>query len=66
MNIFWGVNILWIFFGGSSQNWASFRLITLLFRAFFKVKGTKLRYFFGLLKFQYFLGCLIFLIFFWG
>ena len=22
---FWGMNILWIFFGGSSQNWAIFK-----------------------------------------
>ena len=65
MNIFWGMNILWICFGGSSQNWASFRLITMHFGAFFKVKSSELGYFFGLLKFQiFFLGCLIFLIFF--
>ena len=45
-----------IFFG-SSQSWASFRLITMHFRAFFKVKGTELGYFLGLLKFQiFFLG----------
>ena len=25
MNIFWGMKILWIFFGGSSQNWTIFR-----------------------------------------
>ena len=25
MNIFGGIKILWIFFGGSSQNWTIFR-----------------------------------------
>ena len=25
MNILWGMNILWIFFCGSSQNWIIFR-----------------------------------------
>ena len=55
------VDIFFFFFfwggGGSSQNWASFRVISMHFRVFFKVKGTELGYFFGLLKFQ---------IFFWG
>ena len=52
-------------FGGSSQEWASFRLISMQFRVFFKAKGTEFGYFFGLLKFQIFFGgCLIFLIFF--
>ena len=40
--------------GGSSQNWASFRVISMHFRVFFKVKGTELGYFFGLLKCQIF------------
>ena len=38
MNIFWGMKILWIFFGGSSQNLASLRVISMQFRVFFKVK----------------------------
>ena len=38
MNIFWDMKILWIFFGGSSQNWASFRLISMQFRAFLRSK----------------------------
>ena len=38
MNIFWGIKILWIFFLGSSQNWASLRVISMQFRIFFKVK----------------------------
>ena len=52
MNIFLDMKILRIFFGGSSQNWASLRVISVHFRVFFKVKGTELGYFFGLLKFQ--------------
>ena len=52
MDIFFGGG------GGSSQNWASFRLISMHFRVFFKVKGTELGYFFGLLKFQIFFGVL--------
>ena len=43
-------------FGGSSQNWASLRVISMQFRGFFKVKIQKLGYFFGLLKFQIFFG----------
>ena len=56
MNIFLDMKILRIFFGGSSQNWASFRVISMHFSAFFKVKGTELGYFWGLLKFQIFFG----------
>ena len=48
------VNIFFFWGGGSSQNWASFRVISMHFRVFFKVKGTELGYFFGLLKFQIF------------
>ena len=51
---FLDMKILRIFFGGSSQNWAIFRVISMHFRVFFKVKGTELGYFFGLLKFQIF------------
>ena len=40
--------------GGSSQKWASLRLISMHFGVFFKVKGTEFEYFFGLLKFQIF------------
>ena len=57
MNIFLGyedfVDIYW----GSSQNWASFRVISMQFRVFFKVKVQNWDIFLGLLKFQ---------IFFWG
>ena len=43
-------------FSGSSQNWASLRVISMQFRVFFKVKVQNWDIF-GLLKFQ---------IFFWG
>ena len=52
--------------GGSSQNWASFRVISMHFRVFFKVKGTELGYFLGLLKFQIFFGLLDIPDIFWG
>ena len=45
-------------FGGSSQNWTSLRVISMHFRVFFKGQCTELGYFGGLLKFQYFWGCL--------
>ena len=66
-NIFGGhedfVDIFW----GSSQYWASLRVISMQFRFFFSGQGTELGYFLGLLKFQiFFFGCLKFLIFFWG
>ena len=32
---FWGIKILWIFFGGPSQNWTSLRAISMKFRVFF-------------------------------
>ena len=60
MNIFGGgggMKILWIFFGGSSQNWTIFRGHFLHFKFFSYSQGTELGIFFGLLKFQ---------IFFWG
>ena len=56
MNIFWGMKILWIFLG-SSQNWASLRVISMQFRGFFLRSRYRIGIFFGLLKFQ---------IFFWG
>ena len=45
---FLDMKIFWTFFLGSSQNWASFRFISMHYRVFFKVKGT---------EFGYFLGC---------
>ena len=46
------------FWGGSSQNWASLRVISMHFRVFFKVKVQNWDIFFGLLKFQIFVGVL--------
>ena len=41
MKIVWGMKIVWLFFvgggGGSSQKWASLRVISMHFRVFFKV-----------------------------
>ena len=51
---------------GSSQNWASLRVISMHFRIFFKVKVQNWDIFFGCINFKYFLECLKFLIFFWG
>ena len=56
MNIFWGYEDFEVIFLGSSQNWASLRVISMQFRVFFKVKVQNWDIF-GLLKFQ---------IFFWG
>ena len=39
-------------FGGSSQNWAIFRVISMHFRVFLKVKVQNGGYFFALLKFR--------------
>ena len=66
MNIFLAMKILWIFFGGSSQNWASLRVVSMHFRVFFKVKGTELGYFLGLLRFQIFFWVLDIPDIFWG
>ena len=38
MNIFWGYEDFVGIFLGSSQNWASLRIISMQFRVFFKVK----------------------------
>ena len=38
MNIFGGCEDFVDIFGGSSQNWASLRVISMHFRVFFKVK----------------------------
>ena len=64
MNIFWGYEDFVDIFFGSSQNWASLRVISMHFRVFFKVKVQNWD-FFGLLEFQIFFGgCLKFLILF--
>ena len=57
MYIFGGYEDFVDFFLGSSQNWASLRVISMHFRVFFKVKVQNLDIFWGLLKFQiFFLG----------
>ena len=38
LNIFWGYEDLVDIFLGSSQNWASLRVVSMHFRVFFKVK----------------------------
>ena len=57
MNIFGGYEDFVDIFLGSSQYWASLRVISKHFRVFFKGQGTRLGHFFGVAKFQ---------IFFWG
>ena len=58
MNIFWGMKILWIFFGGHPKIGLVLGVISMYFRVFSSGKYTEFRYiFFGLQKFQ---------IFFWG
>ena len=66
MNIFWGYEDFVDMFWGSSQNLVILSVISMHFRVFFKGQGTDLGYSFGLLKVQIFLGCLKFLIYFWG
>ena len=39
MNIFWGYKDFVDIFGGSSQNWASLRVISMQFRVFYKGQG---------------------------
>ena len=56
MNIFWGYEDFVDIFLGSSQNWASLRVISMHCRVFFQGQGTELGYFLGLLKFQIFFG----------
>ena len=43
-------------FLGSSQNWASLRVISMQFRVFFKVKVQNWDIYLGCLNFKYFFG----------
>ena len=52
INIFWGMKILWIFFGGHHKIGLYLEVISMHFRVFSEGQGTELRIFFGLLKFQ--------------
>ena len=49
------MKILWIFFGGSSHNWASLRSLLCILGSFFR---SSLGYFFGVAKIQIFFGVL--------
>ena len=53
-------------FLGSSQNWASLRVISMQLRVFFKVKVQNWDFFLVAKISNIFLGCLKFLIFFFG
>ena len=66
MNIFWGYEDFVDIFWGSSQNWASLRVISMHLRVFFLGQCTELGYFLGLLKFQIFFGVLGIPDIFWG
>ena len=57
MNIFWGMKILWIFFGGLHKIGLYLGFISMHFRVFSLGQGTEWGLFLRLLKFQ---------IFFWG
>ena len=66
INIFWGRRILWIFFGGNHKIGLYLGVISMHFRVFSQGQGTELGVFFGLLKFQIFLGVLEIPDIFWG
>ena len=51
---FGGMKILWIFFGGSSQNWTVFRGYFYAFEGLFLRSLYRMGIFLGLLKFQIF------------
>ena len=57
LNIFWGMSILWILFGGGGHHKIGLYLefISMHFRDFSEGQGTEWRIFFGLLKFQIFI-----------
>ena len=68
MNIFEGYEDFVDIFGGSSQNWASLRVISMRFSVFFLRSRYRFGIFFWVAKISnIFWGCLKFLIFFfWG
>ena len=66
MNNFFGYEDFVDNFLGTSQNWASLRVIPIQFRVFFKVKVQNWDIFWGCLNFKYFFGVLEILIFFLG
>ena len=54
INIFWGMKILWIFFGGHHKIRLYLGVISMHFREFSSGLCTELGYIFGFLKFQIF------------
>ena len=56
INIFWGMKILWIFFGGHYKIGLYLGVISVHFRVDSQGNGTEWGYFIGLLKFQLFFG----------
>ena len=66
MDIFWGMKVLWIFFGVFTKLDYIYGVISMLLGSFLKVKVQNVGYYFGLVKFLIFLGCLTILIFFGG
>ena len=66
MNIFFGCEDFVDIFWGSSKNWTIFWGHFYAFYGFFLRSRYRMGDIFGLLKFKYFLGCLKFLIFFFG
>ena len=58
MNIFWGMNILWIFFWGHPKIGLVLGVMSMYFRVFSLGKYTDSGYLFGLQNFKYFFGML--------
>ena len=57
MNIFWGYEDFLDIFLGSSQNWASLRVISMHFRVFFFKVNVQNWDIFGVTKILIFFGC---------
>ena len=66
INIFWDMKILLIFSKGHHKIGLYLGIISMHLGGFLKVKVHNRGYFFGLLKFQIFIGCFKFLIFYLG
>ena len=58
MYIFWGIKILWIFFGGHHKIGLYLGVVSMHFRVFSKGQHTEWGILFGLLKYQIFFGVL--------
>ena len=66
MNSFLGYEDFVDIFGGSSQNWASMRVISMHFRVYFKVNVQNWDIVLGCYSFKYFFGVLEVPDIFWG